>query len=200
MHHQASSQVVVLVFKGSNSIFLQSLLLEVVAGIGGASATRCGSAGNGGSGGGGNGRSHPSGGAGNTPSVTPAQGFDGGAGSPAPLYAGGGGGGGYCCWNKMFNQMVMVMVDMVQTGFANPMENQVLEVHNIMGGGGGNGNHCAPSPSAGCRWNRWWWRRWRSMDQHLVVTELQIQVVEEVVILVVQVQVHKIVVELVVLV
>jgi len=80
--------------KGSNSIFSSITSAGGGAGIsGGATAARCTCVQNGGSGGGGNGRAHPSGNTGNTPPVTPAQGFNGGNGQPSPTFSGGGGGG-----------------------------------------------------------------------------------------------------------
>ena len=80
--------------KGSNSVFSTITSAGGGGGIsGGATAARCTCVQNGGSGGGGNGRAHPSGNTGNTPPVTPAQGFNGGNGQPAPTYSGGGGGG-----------------------------------------------------------------------------------------------------------
>ena len=128
--------------KGSNSIFSTITSTGGGAGIsGGASATRCASVHAGGSGGGGNGRSHPSGNAGNTPPVTPAQGFDGGAGSPAPLYAGGAGGGatavglnvnppGHACGGAG----ATTSINATPTAYA---------------GGGGNGNQNGPAAGGG---------------------------------------------------
>ena len=128
--------------KGSNSIFSTITSTGGGAGIsGGASATRCASVHAGGSGGGGNGRSHPSGNAGNTPPVNPAQGFDGGAGSPAPLYAGGAGGGatavglnvnppGHACGGAG----ATTSINATPTAYA---------------GGGGNGNQNGPAAGGG---------------------------------------------------
>jgi hypothetical protein len=128
--------------KGSNSIFSTITSTGGGAGIsGGASASRCASVHAGGSGGGGNGRSHPAGNSGNTPPVTPAQGFDGGAGSPAPLYAGGAGGGatavglnvnppGHACGGAG----ATTSINATPTAYA---------------GGGGNGNQNGPAAGGG---------------------------------------------------
>ena len=136
--------------KGSNSIFSTITSTGGGAGIsGGASATRCASVHAGGSGGGGNGRSHPSGNAGNTPPVNPAQGFDGGAGSPAPLYAGGAGGGATAVGQNVQpdghgdgGAGAATLINPA-TGESGPGPSQYY------GGGGGNGNQNGPAPGAG---------------------------------------------------
>ena len=129
--------------KGSNSIFSTITSTGGGAGIsGGASATRCASVHAGGSGGAGNGRSHPVGNAGNTPSVSPPQGNDGGAGQPAPQYAGGGGGGATAAGQD--NQP-----DGHADGGAGATTS-ITATPTAYAGGGGGGNQNGSSPGAGC--------------------------------------------------
>jgi hypothetical protein len=73
---------------GSNSVFS-----TITSAGGGGGAISAGTAGNGGSGGGGGGGPGKAAGTGNTPPVSPAQGFPGGTGHPSGTSAGGGGGG-----------------------------------------------------------------------------------------------------------
>ena len=77
---------------GSNSSLTGSDITDVTAtGGGGGGSSNGASGGSGGSGGGGT--NGGSAGSGNSPSTTPAQGFNGGVGGGVPNYAGGGGGG-----------------------------------------------------------------------------------------------------------
>ena len=136
--------------KGSNSVFSTITSTGGGAGIsGGASAARCASVHAGGSGGAGNGRSHPSGNAGNTPPVSPPQGNDGGAGTPAPRYGGGGGGGATAAGQD--NQPdghadggagAGTLINPA-TGESGPGPSRYYA------GGGGNGNQNGPGPGAG---------------------------------------------------